>query len=204
MGHMKKILSFLLVFIVFFPLISQAKTYQVKKIIDGDTIELKNGTTIRLIGIDAPELSSDECYSQKAKNKLEDFILNKRIKLKYDEERTDSFGRTLAFVYRGTKFINKKMLSSGSGKYLMIGPNLKNKDILLSAEKIARTNNRGLWNKCEDPDNLLFDCSDNLYNCSDFDSQGKAQEMFDYCMDIVGEDVHDLDRDGNGLACESI
>lgn len=201
---MKKIPSILLIVFFIIPIVTNAKTYLVKEVIDGDTIEIKNGTTIRLVGVDAPELSSDECYSAKSKKKLENLILNKKVRLKYDEEKIDSFGRSLAFIYRGTKFINKKMLSSGNAKYLMISPNLLNKDIFLEAEKTARTNTRGIWNKCEDPNNLPFDCSANIYNCSDFDSQGKAQEMFNYCLGINTGDVHDLDRDNNGLACESL
>lgn len=201
---MKKASIILSIAFILIPLVTSAKTYLVTNVIDGDTIELKNNVKVRLIGVDAPELSNHECYSNKSKNKLETLILGKRVKLIYDEEKTDSFGRKLAFVYRGSKFINKQILSSGNGKYLMIGPNIKNWEIFLDAEKTARDKNRGLWKKCEDPSNLPFDCSANIYNCSDFNSQGKAQEIFNYCLGMITGDVHDLDRDGNGLACESL
>jgi len=42
------------------------------------------------------------------------------------------------------------------------------------------------------------ECSHNIYNCSDFDSQEEAQEIFAQCK----TDVHDLDRDNDGIACE--
>jgi len=42
------------------------------------------------------------------------------------------------------------------------------------------------------------ECSYNKYNCSDFNSQDDAQEIFELCA----EDVHDLDRDWDGIACE--
>ena len=42
------------------------------------------------------------------------------------------------------------------------------------------------------------ECSYNIYNCSDFDSQEEAQQTFELCE----TDVHDLDRDNDGVACE--
>lgn len=47
-------------------------------------------------------------------------------------------------------------------------------------------------------------CAFDAYNCSDFDTQEDAQECFDYCMELVGSDVHRLDADNNGVACESL
>ena len=46
------------------------------------------------------------------------------------------------------------------------------------------------------------DCSGDLYNCTDFTTQVAAQACFDYCMQEVGYDVHKLDRDEDGIACE--
>lgn len=47
-------------------------------------------------------------------------------------------------------------------------------------------------------------CAADVYNCSDFGSQEDAQACFDYCMEQVGYDVHNLDGDDNGIACESL
>lgn len=47
-------------------------------------------------------------------------------------------------------------------------------------------------------------CERDLYNCSDFDTQSEAQACFDFCMAQVGSDVHGLDNDGNGIACEAL
>jgi len=46
-----------------------------------------------------------------------------------------------------------------------------------------------------------YDCSSDVYNCGDFTTQAEAQEVYDYCGP---EDVHGLDRDGNGEACEGL
>jgi hypothetical protein len=47
-------------------------------------------------------------------------------------------------------------------------------------------------------------CTSDVYNCSDFSTQAEAQACHDYCFDQVGYDVHSLDGDGNGIACESL
>lgn len=44
-------------------------------------------------------------------------------------------------------------------------------------------------------------CSFNYYNCSDF-SHSDAQSVYEYCLSLVSADIHDLDRDNDGLACE--
>lgn len=46
------------------------------------------------------------------------------------------------------------------------------------------------------------DCSRNLYDCRDFGSQKEAQACFDFCRDEGAGDVHRLDADGDGIACE--
>lgn len=47
------------------------------------------------------------------------------------------------------------------------------------------------------------DCSRNLYNCDDFPADGwDAQACDERCKQAVGKDVHDLDRDSDGAACE--
>jgi len=48
------------------------------------------------------------------------------------------------------------------------------------------------------------DCSGDIYNCTDFTTQAAAQACYDYCMQEVGYDVHRLDRDDDGVACEEL
>lgn len=50
----------------------------------------------------------------------------------------------------------------------------------------------------------VFVCSSNFYNCSDFSTQAQAQTVFNYCFVRGFGDIHGLDGDGNGLACESL
>lgn len=47
-------------------------------------------------------------------------------------------------------------------------------------------------------------CDSDRYNCSDFATHAAAQACFDYCVSLGKGDIHRLDRDGNGVACESL
>lgn len=51
-----------------------------------------------------------------------------------------------------------------------------------------------------DYDDFNYICSYDAYNCSDFSSHREAQSVFDYCSN----DIHRLDRDNDGIACESL
>jgi len=46
-------------------------------------------------------------------------------------------------------------------------------------------------------------CSSDKYNCNDFSTQAKAQAVLEYCNSTAG-DIHNLDVNGNGKACESL
>ena len=48
------------------------------------------------------------------------------------------------------------------------------------------------------------DCSYNRYNCADFSTQAEAQECYEYCLSLDKGDVHRLDGDNDGVACESL
>jgi hypothetical protein len=47
-------------------------------------------------------------------------------------------------------------------------------------------------------------CEENVYNCSDFSTQPEAQEVYDTCHTSEIPDRHGLDRDGDGVACQSL
>ena len=47
-------------------------------------------------------------------------------------------------------------------------------------------------------------CEENVYNCSNFKTQPEAQEVYDTCTSAENRDRHGLDRDGDGIACQSL
>ena len=51
---------------------------------------------------------------------------------------------------------------------------------------------------------VVCDCSGNIYNCDDFRLQPHAQACFDYCVAQGVGDIHKLDADDDGMACEHL
>lgn len=50
----------------------------------------------------------------------------------------------------------------------------------------------------------ICNCSGDLYNCNDFGTHAQAQACYNYCLSLGRGDVHRLDRDNDGVACESL
>jgi endonuclease YncB( thermonuclease family) len=124
----------------------------VKKVFDGDSVLLSDGREIRYIGIDAPETSGkrpEEYYGNEARGKNESLVLGKEVRLEYDVERKDIYGRTLAYVYLDDVMINLEMVKSGFALAVPYPPNLAHQDELCEAMLSARREKRGLW---ENPD----------------------------------------------------
>ncbi len=59
--------------------------------------------------------------------------------------------------------------------------------------------------KSPEPTNILeMYCGEDVYNCDSYSSQEDAQQVYDFCMEDVGYDVHGLDNDGDGVVCEGL
>lgn len=129
--------------------------FEVIKVSDGDTFWINKGeskgTKVRLIGVDAPESRKTfkkeiGYYGKEAKAYLTDLLLGKNVRLEYDVDPSDRYGRTLAYVYLedGT-FVNAHLLENGYAMVMTIQPNVKHVDLFLKLQREARENNRGLW-----------------------------------------------------------
>ena len=123
----------------------------VKSIIDGDTILLKDGRFIRLVGINSPELNSKsppaEPYAQEAKDALSALLQDvKQIGLMYGRDKHDHYQRLLAhaFLLDGTN-IQAELLKQGTAQHILIPPNNAMYECYRQAEQHAQTNNSGLW-----------------------------------------------------------
>ena len=102
----------LIIFLVFFLLNLHADSYFVTKVIDGDTIEVrqeKRNYKVRLSEIDAPEINQK--FGTESKNYLASLVLNEEIELIYITE--DRYGRIVAKIYKDNKDINRSMVRNG-------------------------------------------------------------------------------------------
>lgn len=127
------------------------------RVVDGDTIEIEGGQKVRYIGIDTPETVDPRramaCFGKEASNKNKELVEGKVVILEKDITNVDKYNRLLRYVYLkqvdGTLlFVNDYLVREGFAKNYTYPPDIKFNVQFLEAEKEARENNRGLWNKC--------------------------------------------------------
>lgn len=94
----------------------QQESIHIDRVIDGDTI-VSNKTHIRMLGMNAPETTKKEKYSEEAKEFLNDLILNKTVQLEFGKQRTDRYKRTLAYIYLNGKNINLELVENGLANF---------------------------------------------------------------------------------------
>ncbi len=110
-------------------------------IIDGDTFELETGEKVRLIGIDAPELSQPG--GEESRQYLTQLILNKGVTLERGYEERDNYNRLLRFVYIDDVCINEEMIRQGYAEARYLTDSIREYYIKLEMEaEIAKA---GLW-----------------------------------------------------------
>jgi len=93
------------------------KSAVVKKVIDGDTVELFNGTVLRYVGITAPEEGED--FAEEATKLNQSLVEGKEIKLEYDNYTSDKFGRILAYPIINDKNICVELVSKGMAELVI-------------------------------------------------------------------------------------
>lgn len=86
-------------------------TYLVADVVDGDTINLDNGESVRLVGIDTPERG--ECGFGPAQSALKRLVLGKRVTLVESDEDRDRYDRLLRYVDVGTVDVGMRLLRAG-------------------------------------------------------------------------------------------
>ena len=143
-------------FLIFFILLTMAGSacaetwFKVKWINDGDTIVLANGQRVRYIGINTPEIDhakrTAQPYGYAARSYNKQMVLNRKIRLDFDLERQDRYGRQLAYVFLPDGiFLNERILQKGYAFFLYRKPNLKYNQRLLKAQQEAMKARKGLW-----------------------------------------------------------
>lgn len=121
------------------------KSALVNEVIDGDTLELENGSTIRLTGVDAPERGED--FYEEALDFTINFCEGKRVDLEYDQYQEDRYGRILAYVWIEGKMLNLELVKNGWAKVVIYEKRkkLKHQEEFFSAEEEAKAEKRGVW-----------------------------------------------------------
>jgi micrococcal nuclease len=130
--------------------VSDVQTYVVSRAIDGDTLLLSNGERIRLIGVNTPETVHPnkpvEYFGKEASAFTKREIEGRKVRLEYDWQKQDRYGRTLGYVYRipDDFFLNAEIIKQGYGHAYTPFP-FKYLDQFRQYEREARENKKGLW-----------------------------------------------------------
>ena len=144
-------------FLFFIPCPAFAGQYdslKIIKVIDGDTliaIEVATGNeaNIQLLGINAPEISSNEPFSTEAKKYVENLILNKTVKARYCYEEANKYYCEIYLnnIIDLSHTLNYVLVQEGFAKVNIDKP-LKcsfNESGYQKAEEKAKRNKKGIW-----------------------------------------------------------
>lgn len=114
------------------------------RVIDGDTFETETGEKVRLIGINAPEMS--DFYGLEAKKYLTNLVENKVVLLQTDNisSNRDRYQRLLRYVIIDGVDVNKKMVSDGFA-FAYLKYKFSKSDLYENAQIQAREMNLGIW-----------------------------------------------------------
>ena len=133
-------------------------------VLDGDTVKLDSGETVRLIGVDTPETENnrklrEDIYRMAipvrekdlmrlgaaASRFTEQMAIGQQCWLEFEKEQRDQYGRMLAYVHlRDGRILNEEIVYNGYGRaYIGMPFSYKKRYILLQAD--ASLNKRGLW-----------------------------------------------------------
>ena len=135
----------------------------VERCVDGDTLKLVGGERVRLIGMDTPEMHESEklyrdsrksgqdietikALGRRAAEVTKKLCEGKRVRLEFDVDKRDKYGRLLAYVYLedGT-FVNAEIVKQGYASLLTYPPNVRYVELFQKLYKEARDARRGLW-----------------------------------------------------------
>ena len=125
--------------------------YLVTRVIDGDTIALNTGEKVRLIGVDTPETvhpeKTVEYFGKEASAFTKRMCEGKKVKLEYDWQKYDKYGRILAYVYlEDETFLNAEIIKQGYGFAYTKFP-FRYLEEFRQYQKEAMEDGKGLWAK---------------------------------------------------------
>ena len=137
----------------------EAGPARVISVIDGDTLDVAWGgrtERVRLLGVDAPETVDPRrpvgCFGPEASAYTSRRLAGRSVRLTFDRQHRDRFGRLLAHLEIDGRRFNDELLAGGYARLLVIPPNGRYARTMLDEELAARAARRGLWGACSATD----------------------------------------------------
>ena len=131
---------------------------QVVEVIDGNTILVNLGNraeTVRYIGINPQEANrsprSVEPVVGEAAEANRQLVGRQQIRLELDAQERDREGRLLAYVYVADRMVNAELVRRGAAEVMTVQPNVRYREVFVTAEQEARDQRRGLWADPSEP-----------------------------------------------------
>ena len=132
---------------------SKDTVYKVLDVVDGDTVKIQyqgKSATVRLIGVDTPETVHPskpvEAYGKEASAFTKNLLLGEYVYLRFDTQKTDKYGRLLAYFYRAPDglFVNLEIVRQGYGNAYLTYP-FKHMELFRHYGNKARESGKGLY-----------------------------------------------------------
>jgi micrococcal nuclease len=128
-------------------------TYRVARVVDGDTFVLAEPRErVRLIGADTPDTVKPhwpvEPWGPEATAFTKEFLAGGEVRLEFDREHRDKYGRILAYVWVGNRLLNEELIRAGLARaepQYHYSAAMKRR--FLHAQAEARAAHRGIWSK---------------------------------------------------------
>ena len=127
---------------------------KVATVIDGDTLRLVDGRSVRLIGLNATEMGrkgrSAEPFAEAARNRLQSLVSanDGHVAIRIGQQPRDHYGRILAHAFdEHGENLEALLLAEGLGFFVAIAPNVSLAECQRAAERQARSAGRGVWRK---------------------------------------------------------
>lgn len=125
------------------------------RVVDGDTIRVRlegREERVRYIGIDTPEVAHrdderSEPFGDAATEANRRLLREGELRLVFDAEERDRYGRLLAYVYAGDTMVNEALLREGFAELLTVPPNVRHAERFRALQTEARAAGRGLWSR---------------------------------------------------------
>lgn len=133
---------------------TRAVEARVTGVIDGDTIEIEGGERVRYIGIDTPEIRRrgrrgweyrPEPLAEDAKEYNRRLVMGRRVRLEFDVQERDRYGRLLAYVYVDGTLVNAELVRQGYAVLATYPPNVRYVERFRRLQAEAREAGRGVW-----------------------------------------------------------
>ncbi|TSC88229.1 MAG: Micrococcal nuclease [Microgenomates group bacterium Gr01-1014_7] len=123
------------------------KKGKVKRVVDGDTVVLENGSIVRYVGITAPE--TNEPFEKESTEENKRLVEGKSVSLEYDNYKGDKFGRILAYLFIDGKNVSIELARKGLAQVVIYQhkkPFIYAKE-LQKAQEEAKKKKLGIWSK---------------------------------------------------------